>query len=249
MTMDDGIAGVLEDLARNQMARLQSSGVIRPTSGLTKPAPSPRDFDTPLGYYDHMHDQMRQERRVDPFKFNDQSAQRYRDRRFEFLAAEEGYRSKTYEDINGFRTVGYGFNMDAQTNRQVFEQVLGRDKWADVYSGRRELNKVEARRLFDATAEQAEQIVETKFRDVPLREHQRLALVSLAFNNPALIGPNLTRQVKSGDWKAATEEILYRSNRTKHRGLASRRYREASLFSGVLDSGVPPYEQYIAQYT
>ena len=51
----------------------------------------------------------------------------------------------------------------------------------------------------------------------------------MAFNNPELLGPKLTAAIKDGDMGGARSEILFNSNKDKHRGIANRRYREAQL--------------------
>lgn len=226
---------------------LRASGSLRPTEGLTKPTADTRKFASLSQYTKHLGDEMRKYNSRNPFE--DQMNEQYRNRRFDFIAAEEGFRSRVYKDINGYKTIGYGFNLDAPGNRELFAQVLGDDVFEAVYTGKREISKTEARQLFDAAVEQAERVVDSKFKGVPLKEHQRLALVSLAYNNPSLIGPNLTRQITEGDFDAARDEILYRSNRNKVRGLASRRYREAELFAGYFYNELPDFEEYMSQFS
>ena len=57
-----------------------------------------------------------------------------------------------------------------------------------------------------------------------------VALSSLAYNNPALIGPGLSAALHSGAREKAWFEILFCSNRARHRGLQKRRNHEAKMF-------------------
>src|SRR3989338_9713810 len=64
------------------------------------------------------------------------------------------------------------------------------------------------------------------------QSQERAALVSLAYNNPALLGDALGRAMVAGDRAEAFYEIAYNSNGGASRspGIANRRYREADLF-------------------
>lgn len=57
-----------------------------------------------------------------------------------------------------------------------------------------------------------------------------VALSSLAYNNPALVGPSLSAALHSGAREKAWFEILFGSNRARHRGLQKRRNHEAKMF-------------------
>lgn len=188
----------------------------------------------------------------------------YRQRRFEFLSREEGIRTRAYDDATGLPvtdpsqvkgniTVGIGFNMDAPGNREDFKRATGlSDKdFDEVRAGKKRLTQEQVRKLFDYSVLEAEDFVKKKFKGVDLTEHQRIALVSLAFNNPSLIGPDLTRFVQEGNIAAARDEILNDSNRRKDRGLAGRRYREAEMFVGPMNSAaaMPPFSDYIRNFT
>lgn len=172
--------------------------------------------------------------------------QTYAQRRYDFISAEEGIRDRAYDDSTGRPvvagrpavgnvTVGIGFNMDRPDARAVLRSALGLgdDEFNAIYRGDRKLSPLEVRRLFDHTSKEAEQIVSERLRGVDLPEHQRVALVSLAFNHPGLIGPKLISALRKGDLKAARDEILFNSNKRKIKGLAKRRFRESVMFSGA----------------
>jgi GH24 family phage-related lysozyme (muramidase) len=190
------------------------------------------------------------------------SSDSYRQKRWDFVSGEEGFRTRAYDDATGeprrpgtpkkgFVTVGTGFNMDRPDARKVWEKAGIEADFQRVYNGEQRLNEDQVRRLFEVTINEAEDIVQNKFRGTDLQEHERLALVSLAFNNPALVGPNLTRMIREGDKKGAIEGILYFSNRKKRKGLASRRYREAKMFAGPLNrvSAIPDFKTYMSAFS
>ena len=59
---------------------------------------------------------------------------------------------------------------------------------------------------------------------------EMVALFSLAYNSPGLIGPGLTAALRSGARETAWFEIRFRSNRERHHGLQNRRDHEAAFF-------------------
>lgn len=159
----------------------------------------------------------------------------YLQRRFEFITEHEGWRESVYRDTRNLRTVGYGFNLEEPTNRDLYKQALGKgdNDFNNLRDGKSKLTKREGRILFEASAGAAERLISNKFKDTDLKGYERLALVSLAYNHPALIGPNLTRHVLTGDKKAVMDEILNKSNLHKSKGIQNRRGFEAQMFSGM----------------
>jgi Ca2+-binding RTX toxin-like protein len=74
---------------------------------------------------------------------------------------------------------------------------------------------------------------------IPHDTREYVALMSLYFNNPGLIGPGLRSALSSGNRAEAWYEIRYGSNSTKQKpsirqGIAKRRYYESQLF-GLYD--------------
>lgn len=57
-----------------------------------------------------------------------------------------------------------------------------------------------------------------------------IALLSLTYNNPSLIGPGLTAALKAGNRPEAWYQIRQNSNGSKSRGIAKRRYFEGHTF-------------------
>lgn len=238
----------------------QTEPVSRPGGGMWPTAPrNSAEFSTFLRETQRMNQDLRGGSAYDAR--TDNVSQTYLTRRFNFLSELEGVELRAYDDVTGKPitpnspaqgniTVGVGFNMDRPDAREVFTEILDVDGsvFDRIYSGEQQLTPAQVRRLFDYTAAEAEQIVQNTFKGRELSSHQRIALVSLAFNHPDLIGPNLTAFVKAGDIDGAIDEILYRSNAKKIKGLANRRYKEALMFMGPLaakEQGFVDYETYI----
>lgn len=161
--------------------------------------------------------------------------QTYLQRRFEFIGeGHEGWREKVYRDSRKLRTVGYGFNLEEPSNRELYKRALGKtdQDFDNLRDGNTALSLREGRILFEASAGAAERLISSKFSDIDLKGYERLALVSLAYNHPNLIGPNLTKYVREGNKEAVIDEITNRSNLHKIKGIQNRRVAEAEMFSG-----------------
>lgn len=249
---------VRQDLYTSILTDLRKRGFVPPSSGLTKATPrfdTSEDFTTTLGQL--LSDQ-RQRRRGATFDTTETPVNAtYRQRRYDFLKRHEASRTLAYDDatgkpvtsgpITGNVTVGIGFNMERPDSPEVFQKAtgLGRAEFDAVKSGRRRLSEQEVRALFDHTIQEAEDIVSSRLGD-DLPEHERIAAVSMAFNGPSLIGPKFTAAIKSGDRRAALNEILYNSNAKRINGLYNRRYAEAALFAGPAnaESILPDFGSY-----
>ena len=254
------------DLSDWYLSKRRKEGTVTPSTGVTKPLPSGDDWSIDKVINTVKGWNMDQKNRRGGFAYDKSGApvdETYRQRRYEFIAASEGSRLAAYDDatgkpvtsgkVDGLVTVGVGFNMDRPDARDVWKRATGLDDKAfdEVYKGKRRITEDQARKLFDYTVNEAESFVHNRFKGVDLPEHQRLALVSLAFNNPSLIGPNLTRFVKEGDVKSARDEILHRSNAKGIRGLATRRYHEAAMFVGGAEAklALPDYKDYMRNFS
>jgi GH24 family phage-related lysozyme (muramidase) len=256
--------GVLQDLSDHMLSNMSQKGLVPSNLGVTRPAAA-RPVASAMDIFDNMNGWIGQQKERQggaAFDMTDTPVdQTYRARRFEFISKEEGTRDFAYDDATGKRitdpakktgyaTVGVGFNMDRPEAKQIMEKALGPVDFEAIRSGKAKLNQVQIQKLFDHTSQEAEEFVQRKFKGFDLKEHQRIALVSLAFNGPSLIGPKLVAAVKAGDWKAAMHEILNNSNAKKNKGLASRRYREAAQFAGDMEAKnvLPDYKSYMANF-
>ncbi len=82
--------------------------------------------------------------------------------------------------------------------------------------------------------------LDARFPEIPL-SRERLALVSLAWNNPGeLLGPGLRGALAAGDRAEAWFQIRYGSNGDQDAGIAKRRYYESEVFGLYDDDTLPP---------
>jgi GH24 family phage-related lysozyme (muramidase) len=227
-TIGNGALSYAEGLLNSAKER----GEVAKTEGVTKPVkiPEPKEgqtvFDAIEGWFKSLRSNQVKTKGLS------EVSPGYRKSRYDFLREHEGFRNAVYKDHKGKRTVGIGFNMDATGAKDRFEKALPSVDFKEVYHGDRKLSDAEVNTLFEKTITEYEKIMDTKLGDVDLTEHQRVALLSMVFNNPSLLGPNLTKFVKDGDLNKAMEEILFKSNASSHRGLQNRRVREAQFFMG-----------------
>ncbi|MEW5949278.1 MAG: hypothetical protein AB1711_07675 [Thermodesulfobacteriota bacterium] len=90
--------------------------------------------------------------------------------------------------------------------------------------------------LFDSVIPDYENKVRERLGDTLYQQlansEEMVTLVSLAYNNPCLIGTNLVNALESGNRAEAWYEIRYQSNGgdSKSIGIANRRYRESDQF-------------------
>lgn len=142
---------------------------------------------------------------------------------------ERGHASK--EEVS----VGYGFNLQRKDARDVFKRHLGLtdQDFDDVFNGARGLSPGESEKLLTYAAYEANAQIDHALRGVPLRDHQRAALVSLTYNAGigAVRSSGLLEAVKSGNDAEVASRIL--NFNTAGGELAGRRRDEASLFLGA----------------
>lgn len=219
------------ELHRTIRENLQSGGFLPPTEGITTPVEDAEDTGS---FFQNTVNKITNYAGVKAF---DTNADKYEQRRFDFITAEEGYREGVYRDSLKRRTIGYGFNLDDPSNIAMAQRILQMTpkQVQAIRDGKQNITERQARMLFEASVGAAERLVQDKFEGTPLRSHQRLALVSLAYNHPNLLGPNLTKAVRNGDLAGAVTEIRERSNKFKIAGIDARRQREAALFTGYMN--------------
>jgi GH24 family phage-related lysozyme (muramidase) len=249
---------VLRDMTAGAMRRMQQRGLAPASAGITTPLPQANSADDLMrivGRYRAAHAAS-----GGGHDAQDTPVQgTYSERRWDFLSREEGVREVAYDDATGKpvnvmkkgnATIGVGFNLERKDAPHVFERVLGvkQDRFHAIKRGEAGLTTVEIRKLFEFSAAEAEAHVGRNLKGIPMREHQRLALVSLAFNAKELIGPKLRGALESMDPRKAVHEILHNSGATKDQRLRARRYREAHMFVGFASNpqqhGIPSFEEY-----
>lgn len=102
------------------------------------------------------------------------------------------------------------------------------------------VDRAQAQALFELARPDVEAVLQRKLGRELCAElagsRELIALFSLAYNNPALIGPVLTRALHSGAREEAWYEIRFGSNRRRHPRVEQRRDEEAAMFGLVNDS-------------
>ena len=158
------------------------------------------------------------------------------------IIGEEGYRASRYFDYaNGNPTIGYGFNLNRPDARKLIEG-LGYD-YNKVFAGKKAITSADATSLLNYVIKEAvahiEKVLPQNQLSKPLGDCQMLALVDLYYNGgPRLIGDNLKRFIKAGNFVAAANEIEFRSNARKRKplnewkSLGKRRKANAHMFRG-----------------
>jgi GH24 family phage-related lysozyme (muramidase) len=249
---------VARDLTEYVLRARQDEGTAPATRGITVPMGDVQDVPSMMREIGSWNSELKTRKggsAMDTMETPDSDT--YARRRYDFISQEEGVRRFAYDDKTGKTvtpdasaqgkvTVGVGFNMDAPDARKNMTVALGfgTKEFDDVRSGKRALTDAEVRRLFDYNIRQAEDLVRTKVGDAPISEHQRLALVSMAFNGQKLIGPQISAAAASGDTKSVLNEMLYNSG--KNPALFGRRYREAALYAGPTNSdALPSFADYV----
>lgn len=251
------------DMTRSTLLARQTTGSAPDTLGVTVPLEIPKSADEFAGQLSKWRPSVIE--RQGPVGYDNSTtpfSDSYVQRRYDFIAGSEAVRSFAYDDATGKQvteqrppkgnvTVGVGFNMERPDARKVFAQALqlGDADFDKVKAGQKALSPTQIRTLFDYTVQEAESVVDQRLKGVPLKEHERQALVSMAFNGPSLIGPNFVALMQKGDKQGAFDAILNHSNLTKDEGIAYRRYKEAAMFAGMGGSGannMPAIADYIA---
>lgn len=217
-----------QDLARRLIAPLQEQGILPQSTGTTKPLP---EFESPAQILDYIYEEAFRKKMANgnlPIEpLSTPTSESYVNKRRHFLVLNEGLRRTAYKDTKGLTTVGIGFNLTAPHVRAAAKE-LGIDVAAVEKGTPMTDEQIDA--LFEVLVSEAERVVSTRIK-VPLSATQRLALVSMAYNNPDLIGPDLVEAINEGRWDDAVAEIKTKSNASGDRGIQNRRDREAMYFA------------------
>lgn len=106
----------------------------------------------------------------------------------------EGFKDKVYFDSEDNKTIGIGFNMDMIGANTIWNQILTKRDFIEVYNGREKINLKEATLLFNFFWNKSTQQVEDRidklnlnknkeilnFQDMP--EYKKFILVDIAYN-------------------------------------------------------------------
>ena len=137
----------------------------------------------------------------------------------ELLKRSEGFRSHTYNDVNGFPTIGYG------------HRLLDQESFPDGIS------EAQAAGMLAVDVRSAEQAV-TRLVKVPLSQGQFDALVDFCFNLGVgrLASSTLLKALNRGRYADAAEQLLRWdiAGGQENAGLKARREAEYALWHGNL---------------
>jgi hypothetical protein len=214
------------EVQKSVRENLQSGGFLSPTEGITKPVDESPDNE---GFFDSIISKMFDNSGPSAF---DGAEDKYSDRRFDFIAAESNYSETVRKDSLSRNKIGFDFNLSSTDLREMAGQVLNKNEAEidAIANGTSGISSRDAEVLYQARVSRAENFVKEKFKGSTLAANQRIALVSLAYQNEQLVGPKLTKAIQTGNWQGAADEIRNHSNKYKIKGIAERRNREADLF-------------------
>jgi lysozyme len=135
----------------------------------------------------------------------------------DLIKRSEGFRGRTYLDVAGFPTIGYG------------HRLLAHESFPEG------INETQAAEILVADVRQAEQAVERLVR-VPLAQGQFDALTDFCFNLGAgrLVSSTLLKELNAGQYEAAREQLLRWDQAAGEvcAGLKARREAEFQLWGG-----------------
>lgn len=98
-----------------------------------------------------------------------------------FITENEGLRLTSYDDSEGVRTVGIGFNLERDDAKEKIE-AFGLD-FKKVVDGEQSLTKAQANQLFEETLAEAEADAEIIFSNFgELSDNRKTALIDMVFN-------------------------------------------------------------------
>jgi GH24 family phage-related lysozyme (muramidase) len=250
-TLTRGQAEKAQDQRRDMVNEMVDRGLVSPQNAT---GVADDDFDWDQGSWDVLDSQInktldKEFKEGNPLDDRTEAfGNRFMERAKTFIGEHEGDVEYVYDDSRpgklpwnaaksqGNPTVGVGFNLDRPDADKLLKKV-GTSKKELMAGGL--ITKDQSQALLALGMQESLGWLRKKFADADLAQHQWLALSSLAYNSrwtksgPTLIGPNLTRFIKAGDWASAASEIRHRSNATKNKGLAIRREKEARMFEGV----------------
>jgi GH24 family phage-related lysozyme (muramidase) len=135
----------------------------------------------------------------------------------ELLKRHEGFRSRVYNDVNGFPTIGYGHRLQQQDSFPAG------------------VTEAQANDMLIADVRQAERAV-LRLVKVPLTQGQFDALVDFCFNlgEGRLSSSTLLKVLNSGRYSDASEQLLRWNiaGGVENPGLKTRREAEFQLWHG-----------------
>lgn len=119
--------------------------------------------------------------------------------------------------------IGYGWNMQRKDTKSVFANILGMSpaETDAVFNGRRGIDQGQAAKLRDYAIMEMNNSIDRDLKEAPLRDHQRAALVSIAYNMGygGLKSTGIPEAIKAGkpDSEVAQMILAIPSNKARRR--------------------------------
>lgn len=218
---------------------LKSEGLISLSAGVTSQVPSASDYSAVFGNITAQVDKTQSTfgpRTAD--RYSNSVGDTYRDQRFKLLSGFEGVRTRAYPDTAG-PAIGLGFNFNRPNAKALWDNAIGTSvSFNDAKTGKATITPGQAKALFEHDVLYAESVVDKAVGGRALTQNQRLALVSVAYNAPARVA-SWSDTLRTGTPAQIQDLILtksYNPNNPYADQLKQRRYSEASLFGGVVES-------------
>ncbi len=177
----------------------------------------------------------------------------YRAKRLKYMKIGEDESKIAYKDINGYVTIGIGFNMDRKGAKQEWQEAFTNYKDApnfqEVYDQKRLLTENEIKILFNYSLAIREKELRNIYDSILYRltANELLAIEDAYYNAPSIVrrGTNFYTQIKAYDeakqagdlekaelhWRVALCELKHYSNPQNIRGLQNRRDSQAAMLN------------------
>ena len=152
----------------------------------------------------------------------------------ELMERLEGVRFKSYKDTKGLVTVGYGFNMDANRAKQIWDNLDIMEDFDDVYNRDEEISHFTATILLEYFWAKCEKTATNRCRmlDIDyssLPEWHKFILADIVYNTGSL--SNWHRVITETD----PERVLLEARRRPH-DIMDSRIAKIGYFFGLLAS-------------
>ena len=158
------------------------------------------------------------------------------------LKDDEGFRSKVYDDTEGIKTIGFGFNLEREGTQKALDSAGIKKSVADLKSGKVNITEKEAERLMMGEYPYFRQAAKRYLGEdkwPPFPESKKDALTNMVYN----LGEkslnkfvNLRAALRNGDFELAGQEVLKSKYATQ---VGDRAHR----ISGALSASVPPMDK------
>ena len=164
----------------------------------------------------------------------------------DFIIGIEGYSSTTYDDLGDERTrkgkdtIGPGINIEGEEGLLKMTEIgIPLDRAINIQNRIGEIDDSEGEALFKNASRSAEGFVDRFLtrKGKALKDHQKLSLVSLAYNTREIFGPNFEKMFsqKNLSHNIIADKIEF-NNRVVSgellQGITKRRYLEAMMYRG-----------------